>query len=306
MKILLNFDHKKTKDLKSLGGIETLNYNFFKRIKNKHKNLKIEIKNKSKFYNIVISSNDAKVFDKYKSEKNILWLHNKLQLEKAFRKKQLFSILKNKITAVFVSKYLNDITSKLYNFEKRIVIPNFLDKNFENLKINSNRKPLIIWSVRREKGLKETLLIWSKYIHKYHPRAEFHIFGIKRKNLNKYMKKNIYFHGRVSKNKLIKYYKKSIASICLGYDETFCLNAIESMSCGVPVLSFKKTALLSLVKENINDFKIDNFFELKNRINELILFSNSKRKKIIATTYKFSKKYYFKEIEKKWLKTILK
>ena len=306
MKILLNFDYKNTKDLKSLGGIETLNYNFFKKIKNKYKNLKIEIKNNSKFYNIIISSNDAKVFDRYKSQKNILWLHNRLQLEKAFRKKQLFSILKNEITAVFVSKYLNDITSKLYNFKRRIVIPNFLDERFENLKINNNRKPLIIWSVSREKGLKETLLLWSNYIHKYHPRAEFHIFGIKKKNFIKYRKKNIYFHGRVSKNELIKYYKKSMASICLGYDETFCLNAIESMSCGVPVLSFKKTALLSLIRENINGFKVDNFFELKDKINELILLPNTKRKKLIAKTYKFSKKYYFKEIENKWLKIISK
>ena len=189
----------KKQKVKSLGGIETLNYNFFKRIKNKYKNLKIELKNNSKFYNVIISSNDARVFDKYKSQKNILWLHNKLQLEKAFRKKQLLSIIKNEITAVFVSKYLNDITSKFYNFKNRIVIPNFLDKKFENLKINSIRKPLIIWSVSREKGLKETILTWNNYIHKYHPRAEFHIFGIKRKNLNKYMKKNIYFHGRVSK-----------------------------------------------------------------------------------------------------------
>ena len=306
MKILLNFDYKNTKDLKSLGGIETLNYNFFKKIKNKYKNLKIEIKNNSKFYNIIISSNDATVFDQYKSQKNILWLHNKLQLEKAFRKKQLFSILKNEITAVFVSKYLNDITSKLYNFKRRIVIPNFLDEQFENLKINNIRKPLIIWSVSREKGLKETLLLWSNYIHKYHPRAEFHIFGIKKKNFKKYRKENIYFHGRVSKNVLIKYYNKSIASICLGYDETFCLNAIESMSCGVPVLSFKKTALLSLIRENINGFKVDNFFELKNKINELILLPNIKRKKLIATTYKFSKKYYFKEIENKWLRIISK
>ena len=306
MKILLNFDYKNTKNLKSLGGIETLNYNFFKKIKNKYKNLKIEIKNNSKFYNIIISSNDATVFDQYKSQKNILWLHNKLQLEKAFRKKQLFSILKNEITAVFVSKYLNDITSKLYNFKRRIVIPNFLDERFENLKINNIRKPLIIWSVSREKGLKETLLLWSNYIHKYHPRAEFHIFGIKKKNLKKYRKENIYFHGRVSKNVLIKYYNKSIASICLGYDETFCLNAIESMSCGVPVLSFKKTALLSLIRENINGFKVDNFFELKNKINELILLPNIKRKKLIATTYKFSKKYYFKEIENKWLSIISK
>lgn len=304
MKILLNFDYNKIKNFKSLGGIETLNYNLFKRLKKKYKNLTIVKKKNSKFFDVIISSNDARVFDQYKSQKNILWLHNKLQLEKALRRKQLLSILKNKIYAVFVSKYLNDITSKLYNFKKRFVIPNFLDKQFENLKINNSRKPIIIWSVSREKGLKETLFVWNNYVHKYNPNAEFHIFGIRKLNLNKYCKKNVYFHGRASKSKLIKYYKKSIASICLGYDETFCLNAIESMSCGVPVLSFKKTALLSLIRENINGFKVDNFFELAKKINKLILLPNLKRKKLIATTYNFSKKYYFKEIEKKWLDII--
>ena len=35
--------------------------------------------------------------------------------------------------------------------------------------------------------------------------------------------------------------------ICLGYDETFCLNAIESMSMGVPVISLGKTSLNELI-----------------------------------------------------------
>ena len=33
-------------------------------------------------------------------------MHNTLAIEKALRKKKLLSIIKNKITAVFVSKYL--------------------------------------------------------------------------------------------------------------------------------------------------------------------------------------------------------
>ena len=51
--------------------------------------------------------------------KKILWMHNTLAIEKALRKKKLLSILKNKITAVFVSKYLERKTSNLYFFNKK-------------------------------------------------------------------------------------------------------------------------------------------------------------------------------------------
>ena len=305
MKILLNFNNNLIRKKNSLGGIETLNYNFYERFKKK-KNFVIEKKSNSSFYDVIISSNDARIFNKLKSHKKILWLHNKLQLEKAFRKKQLFAIFKNEIHAVFVSKYLNNITSKFFNFKKRYVIPNFLDKRFEDIKISINRKPIIIWSVSRERGLKETLTLWKNFIYKKHSNSELHIFGVKKSLNMNYKKYNIFFHGRVSKETLIRYYKKSIASICLGYDETFCLNAIESMACGVPVLSFKKTALFSLIKNNKNGFKVNNYFELANKINKLILLTNSKRKKLITATYKFSKEYYFKEIEKKWINIISK
>ena len=65
--------------------------------------------------------------------------------------------------------------------------------------------------------------------------------------------------------------------ICLGYDETFCLNAIESFSCGTPVISFKKTALNDLIKNNINGFKVDNFINLAKKINYLINLNQSSK-----------------------------
>ena len=115
---------------------------------------------------------------------------------------------------------------------------------------------------------------------------------------------NIHFHNRVSKKILIKHYKKSLASLCLGYDETFCLNAIESMSCGVPVISFKKTSLNRLIKNNINGFKVDNFNQIYEKIIKMINMNNKRRTTLINKTYTYSKKYYFKNIKYKWMKLI--
>ena len=40
--------------------------------------------------------------------------------------------------------------------------------------------------------------------------------------------------------------------ICLGYDETFCLNALEANSCGLPIITFAKTALKDYSIPNYN------------------------------------------------------
>ena len=308
-----------------LGGIETLNLElsrnlslnkykiylstFCKRIikKNNIVNLPIStiIKNYNKYkFDCIISSNDPNIFNYFKNSKKVLWMHNTLAIEKALRKKKLFSIFNNKINAVFVSKYLDKNTSKLYNFKSRIVIPNFLEKRFENQKIQNKRNPWVIWSVSRVRGLCETINMW-KNIVKLYPKMQFHIFGINKFiNKKKLKKYNIYFHNRVSKDILIKYYKKSLASLCLGYDETFCLNAIESMSCGAPVISFKKTSLNDLIKNNVNGYKVDNFKQIYQKIEKIKNMTNKERSTFINRTYSYSKKYYFKKIQFKWTKFI--
>ena len=146
MKILLNFNNKINKKNKNkLGGIETVNFNLFNNLKKKFKYIYIKPRKNINSYDVIISSNDAKIFNKYKSNKYILWLHNKLQIEKAIRKRQFFPIIFNNIEAVFVSNYLKNITSRIYNFKNKTVIPNFLDKRFENLKISYNRKQIVVY-----------------------------------------------------------------------------------------------------------------------------------------------------------------
>ena len=96
MKILLYVNSKQNlKKLNKLGGIEILNYDLFKFLnKNHYTILTNSLSNKIRNidWDITISSNDANIFNSVNTKRKIFWLHNKLQIEKAFRKKQLFSL----------------------------------------------------------------------------------------------------------------------------------------------------------------------------------------------------------------------
>ena len=132
------------------------------------------------------------------------------------------------------------------------------------------------------------------------------IFGIDLKEI--YLKKkffqkyNIFFYGRVSKNKLKLIYTESLAMICLGYDETFCLNAIEANSCGLPIITFGKTALKDFTIHNKNGFLINNFKDLENKI--LNLSTSKVNKNIVNYCYNNSKKFNLQKIISQWLKVI--
>ena len=308
MKILIYVNTAQNLDNNSkLGGIEILNYELAKYLNKKNNVLitnKLSRKIRQTDWHTVISSNESKIFSYVKANKKILWIHNKIQIEKALRKRQIFSYFKNQPYAIFVSKFLEKQTSKLYPFKKRYIINNFLHRKFENINKVYYRKPIITWSVKRTKGLDELIASWTKSILPYNPEAKLYIFGVNKKNNKISRKNNIYYFGNVKKSTLIKYYKISTAMICLGYDETFCLNAIESMSCGQPVLSFKKTALNDLIKNNTNGFKVNNFNDLSKKIKFLLNIDLSKRKKLINKTQNYSKKFYFKNVLKKWEKII--
>lgn len=288
----------------SLGGIESLNLGLYKYLKTKENvtlTNKILHKHKKKTWDLIISSNDSKVFNKINSKRNILWLHNKIQIEKSIRKGQFLPMIFNKIEAVFVSKYLEENTSKIYNFSKRIVISNFLLDIFEKERINLKTKKELnfIWSVKRDYALNEVVDVWCKEIFPRNRKVSFHIFGVNKRN-KIFKKYNIFFHGNVPKKTLIKFYKKSTAMICLGYDETFCLNAIESMSQGLPIISLGVTAVGELLMNNHNGFKIDKIGDLPNVVNKIINLNNTKKMKISENSIKFSKKFHFSKIKKKW------
>ena len=312
MKILIYVNTKQSfHNTNNLGGIEILNFDLYNYLNKHYETLltnSLTIKIKKTKWDIVISSNDSIVFDLVNAKRKILWLHNKLQIEKAFRKKQLFSILFNNIEAVFVSNYLNYKTTKLYGFKKRIVIPNFLPKIFENYKNTKKSyltKKRIVWSVQREKGLDKVIEIWINKVNVMAPKAELHIFVENKINVNKLIKKNIFFHGKIPRDKLLDFYKNSIGMICLGYDETFCLNAIEAMKMGLPVISLGETALNELIINKKNGYKINNIENIYKPILNLIDLNSNQRNKISKSSIKFTKKFNSKYVFNKWNNLIL-
>ncbi|WP_075520508.1 glycosyltransferase family 4 protein [Candidatus Pelagibacter communis] len=314
-----------------LGGIETLNLELCKNLSSKYYNIylstickkvikrknltnlpisKLKKENHNYHFDYIVSSNDPNIFNLFRNSKKILWMHNTLAIEKALRKKKLLSILKNKITAVFVSKYLERKTSNLYFFNKKIIIPNFLSNKFIIKKYSYKRKNNFIWSVQREKGLKETLDVWINYIYPKSKKTKLFIFGIDnnkfRKLKNYYKKYNIFFFGRVKKEKLRKVYNQSLAMICLGYDETFCLNAIEANACGLPVITFGKTALKELIKNNYNGLIVKDYKSLSLKMINLMNKKDKIKKKFILNSISNSKKYNFEIIKKKWINLLSK
>ena len=310
MKILLFVNTiQNFKNHNSLGGIEILNYELYKYLKKKHKIILSNILSKKILtvnWDIVISSNDSRIFNQVKTKRKILWLHNKLQLEKAFRKKQLFSLLFNNIEAIFVSKYLNENTSRLYNFSKRTVIPNFLPSIFEKnkfLKSKKHKKNLFVWSVQRKLGLDELINVWKKKIYSLNSNCELHIFGVNYKN-NKLIKYNIFCHGKIPRQKLLNFYKKSIGMICLGYDETFCLNAIEAMKMGLPIVSLGKTALNEIIEDKKNGYLTDNIDNIDKLIFNLINLDTPRRDTLSKYCIKFASNYNSNIIFKDWEKLI--
>jgi glycosyltransferase involved in cell wall biosynthesis len=308
MKILLFVNTVQNfKNHNSLGGIEILNYELYKYLKKKHKIILSNILSKKILtvnWDIVISSNDSIIFNQVKTKRKILWLHNKLQLEKAFRKKQLFSLLFNKIEAVFVSKYLNENTSRFYNFSKRTVIPNFLPSIFQKNKFSKNKKKkknLFVWSVQRKLGLDELINVWKKKIYSLNSNCELHIFGVNYKN-NQLIKYNIFCHGKIPRQKLLNFYKKSIGMICLGYDETFCLNAIEAMKMGLPIVTLGKTALNEIIEDKKNGYLVDNINNIDKPIINLINLDTPRKDSLSKYCVKFASNYNSNIIFKDWEK----
>ena len=94
--------------------------------------------------------------------------------------------------------------------------------------------------------------------------------------------------------------------ICLGYDETFCLNAIEANACGLPVITFGKTGLKELIKDNYNGLIVEDYKSLSSEIIKLINKKDNVKKKFILNSISNSKKYNFDIIEKNWKNLLLK
>ena len=168
---------------------------------------------------------------------------------------------------------------------------------------SKNIKPIFIWTIKREKGLNEIIDIWCKKIFIELPLAELHIHGIRKSkkfffNID-YNKFGIKFFGLVSREFLANKYKFSTAMLHPGYDETFCISALEALSSGLPVITINRTALAERVINGYNGFKVNNFDDMADvAIN---LFKNEAiSKRLSNNAANGSKKFRWENIIFRW------
>jgi glycosyltransferase involved in cell wall biosynthesis len=256
-------------------------------------------------YDVIIGSNYSRAFKFKKKSINVLWMHNELQIEKSLRKKQFLPIILHKPHVVFVSNYLKQLTSSFYPFKSKTIIPNGCSELFINNKRNKDIKPIFIWTVKRDKGLLEIIDIWCRIIFKKLPHAELHVHGL---NVPKekyiiidYDKINIKFFGIVDREFLASKYKYSTAMLHPGYDETFCISALEALASGLPIITFNRSALAERVINNVNGYIIKTFEDMAEKAIYLAL-NKFQLSKLSNNAIKCSKEFCWNNVAIKWNK----
>ena len=166
-----------------------------------------------------------------------------------------------------------------------------------------------MWTIKRDKGLTEIINMWSSFIFKKEPSAELHIYGLKnkldKKIIDRYKSIGIKFFGIVNKKILANKYSYSTAMIHPGYDETFCISALEAQASGLPILTFNRTALSERVVDGVNGYKVCSFQEMSKKVLELIN-NKSLHKKLSINSIKLSKKYSWEIIALSWYQYLKK
>jgi len=217
---------------------------------------------------VLISSNDARVFDRCKpGPKKLLWLHNPLAFEKSIRKGQLPAFIRHRPDAVFVGTFAERDMTSLYPFRSRAIVPHGISGAFLKGDLRLPRRKHFVWASQRQRGLKETLDAWTTSIAPVVKEASFHVFGTIAQDMGlteaQAAERRIVFHGSKLKSELVGFYATARAMIYPGaLDETFCIAAAEAQAMGLPVVTLGIGSLSERVQHGINGLICRNYREL--------------------------------------------
>lgn len=242
---------------------------------------------------VVIANNDPGLFDLYASrtgDKNfypVLWMHNRMLIEKTIRKGRYAAFVKWHPHGVFLGTKHKNSCSFLHPFRNKSTLPHGLTENFLNKEPldKPTSPPQAIFFSQAYRGFDKTVDCWMKYIHPAHSAAVLKAFvgdiDLQAHNIP-YTKAemeagNILFMPRVPKKDLIEHIRHSRLMLYPGHkDETFCNVATEANSLGVPIVTTGIGALSERVEDNKNGFIIHDGDLKATADKALLLLSNDK------------------------------
>ena len=203
-------------------------------------------------YDLALTNNDIRLFDKVKAKKYVAFSHSIQTIEKFIRKRQLISYLKYRPKVVLISSYHNKNRSLLLKMFGSIKLEWAVDLLF--LKTNLNDDIIenrAIFTSRNDRNLEMLIDIWKKYIFSSNKSAKLFVTPTSL-IYNKY---NIYTRKLADKNVLIQDILKSKVFLVPGHKgELFCLAAEEARELCVPIVTLGIGSLSERVQHGATGF----------------------------------------------------
>ncbi len=219
--------------------------------------ININYLNEKMDFDLAISNNDCRLFDKIYCKKKILLSHSIQTLEKFLRKKQLFSYYIHRPKVALLSKYHLENRSYLTKLFGHFLLPYGIDEIFLNAEVSDSTKidnRQAIFTSRSDRNLDLLIKIWINKIFPKFNNGKLLITPTN--NFNKaYKDKNIYFRNAGQRANLIKDLSKSRMLLIPGHKaELYCLAAEEARELCLPIITLGIGSLSERVIHNKTGF----------------------------------------------------
>ena len=217
---------------------------------------------KDLIYDFAISNGDARLLNRVRAKKTIVFSYSLQSIEKFIRKKQLFSYFKHKPTYFLIGNYHINNRSKLISLFGIKILNLAIDDMFNKAVIpNNKRENIAIFTSRGDRNLQLLIKIWQTNIFPKFNKCKLFVTpysGIEQKN-------NIFLRNMSSRGELIKDLLKSKILLIPGHKaELFCLAAAEAQELCIPIVTLGIGSLYERVEHNINGFIAKDNFEFAN------------------------------------------
>ncbi len=215
--------------------------------------------NDSPHYDLAITNNDIKLFDKISSTKKIAISYSIQSIEKFIRKGQLLSYIKHKPKIALLGKYHQSNRNFLLRIFGSFQISLAVDDIFLNSKINSDiLNDQAIFTSYIDRNLDLLINIWKNKIYPKNKNKKLLITPIK-ENYENY---NIFNREFGDKKKLLRDLICSRVFLIPGHKaELFCIAAEEARELCVPIVTLGIGSLKERVLHNKTGFIAKNYDE---------------------------------------------
>ena len=253
--------------------------------------------NDTPHFDLAISNNDIRLFDKISATKKIAISHSIQSIEKFIRKGQLFSYMKHKPKIVLLGKYhkknRNFFLRMFGSFQTSWAVDNiFLESEYNSVTINNQA----IFTSFTDRNLNLLIKIWKEQIYSINNNFRLLVTP----NDTNYIKYNIFNREFGDKSKMLSDISSSRIFLIPGHKgELYCIAAEEARELCVPIVtlgigclkervSHGKTGFVAKNEKEFADYTIQLFNDdivWKNMKKNLLALRGSKKWNDVANHF---------------------